>query len=143
MGSSGLPSGGRAFPRTARIRKRPEFQAIQQHGHRIPTKDLIVLWQEGRTRETRLGITVSRRVAKQAVRRNRIKRWIREAFRQLPDRATRRSLDIVVIARGRAVTSTYGDVQAQLSRFWRKVETQPPPRRSRRQRRRGRRSGAS
>lgn len=145
MSSNGLGprDPGASFPRTVRLRKRPEYQAIQQYGRRHPARDIIVLWQEGRTAETRLGVTVSRRVAKQAARRNQIKRWIREAFRRLPDRSTRRSLDIVVIARSQAVRSTYADVQAQLTTFWTKVEAEPPrasrPRRTRRPR--GPRSG--
>jgi len=122
---------GCTFPKTARLRTRPEFQTLQQHGRRVPSRDLIILWQEGRTAATRLGVTVSRRVAKQAVRRNRIKRWIREAFRRLPDRDTRRSLDIVVIARSQALTSSFASIQRQLGQFWNRMDNPPSAKRRR------------
>jgi ribonuclease P protein component len=113
-----------SLPASAKLRRRSEYQAIQQHGRRFPTQDLIILWQEGRSRCTRLGVTVSKRVAKQAVRRNRIKRWIREAFRRLPGRSTRPVIDMVVIARGGAPRSAFADLQRQLHTFWLKAPRQ-------------------
>ncbi len=115
-----MSAGDETFPTAARLRKRSEFQAIQQHGRRFPTRDLIILWQEGRTSVTRLGITVSRRVAKQAARRNRIKRWIREAFRRSPQRHAKPPRDLVVIARSSAVRSDDQSIEKQLRMFWKK-----------------------
>jgi ribonuclease P protein component len=104
----------------ARLRRRSEYQTIQQHGRRFPTRDLIILWQEGRSGCARLGVTVSKRVAKQAVRRNRIKRWIREAFRRLPDRASATTIDMVIIARNEASRSGFSEIQRQIDTFWQK-----------------------
>jgi ribonuclease P protein component len=52
---------------------------------------------QGKAPGTRLGITVSRKVGN-AVKRNRIKRWIREVFRSHPALFSER-VDIVVIAK--------------------------------------------
>lgn len=119
VNGSGRKPRGQAFPKTFRLRNRSEFQRVQAYGRRFPTRDLIILWQEGRTGCTRLGVTVSKRVAKQAVRRNRIKRWIREAFRLLPDREASRALDVEIIARNQAVRSSFQAVAFQIQSFWR------------------------
>lgn len=67
-----------------RIRKRPDFQAIQRSGRRVSTRHfvLIVAPRAEGARASRLGITASRRVGN-SVRRSRLKRIVREAFRQL------------------------------------------------------------
>lgn len=67
-----------------RIRKHLEFQEIQRRGQRVVTTHFI--WVLARSKElnapARLGITASKRVGN-AVRRNRLKRLVRAAFREL------------------------------------------------------------
>lgn len=61
---------------------------------------------------TRLGLTVSRRVGNSVVR-SRVKRQIREWFRQ--DRATLPiARDVVVIARPGSATIAHGEIRSQL-----------------------------
>lgn len=84
------------FGKAARVRRRHEFLAIQQRGKRLVAGDLVVLALEGKGGPPRIGITVSSKVAN-AVGRNRVKRWVREAFRTVV--AELPSVDLVVIAR--------------------------------------------
>ena len=110
---------GQTLPRRYRIRRRREYQKVQTEGARFSTRHLVILWARSRWGATRLGVTVSRKVAKQACRRNRIKRWIREAFRRLPrNPADDPIIDMVVIARPPSVEATYQDVAEQIRRFW-------------------------
>ena len=71
------------FGPSRRVRKRPEFQEIQRKGKRVTTTHFI--WVLARSTNdaapSRLGVTASKRVGN-AVRRNRLKRIVRAAFRQ-------------------------------------------------------------
>lgn len=96
-----------------RVRKRPEFLAIQSHGKRASTAHFV--WIVSRSTDAsapaRLGITASKRVGN-SVRRSRIKRIVREAFRaengMLPA-----GFDLVVICRKDDSSLTSQDVRSE------------------------------
>tara|TARA_B100000900_G_scaffold356860_1_gene326863 strand:- start:142 stop:393 length:252 start_codon:yes stop_codon:yes gene_type:complete len=71
------------------------------------------------TSQTRVGLTVSRKVGN-AVIRNRVKRWLREAIRhqqtQLPP-----GFDVVVIAYPQAADSSFNAIGRELAGGWAKV----------------------
>ncbi len=84
------------LPKAARLLSRREFLQVQQRGRRVYSGEVLVLaLDSGRTRP-RIGITVSSKVAN-AVGRNRVKRWVREAFRAA--QAELPAVDLVVVAR--------------------------------------------
>jgi ribonuclease P protein component len=72
------------FPRRAQLRASAQFQAVFGGGTRFsgPLFRLQVLPARDDASEARLGMTVSKRVDKRAVGRNRVRRQIRETFRQ-------------------------------------------------------------
>lgn len=121
-----LRRSGQCWPKTHRLRKRREYLRVQHQARKHPTADLVILWMPSKTSATRLGITVSRKVAKQATRRNQIKRWIRESFRRL-DLDRGRPLDVAVIARPRAVRANYDMITRQLEGFWDRVAPPASP----------------
>jgi len=69
-----------SFPKSARIRTRRQYQRISQHPTRAIGNWIVVESRQSNNQFTRLGITVTRRYGN-AVRRNRFKRIVREAFR--------------------------------------------------------------
>lgn len=116
------------LPAAARIRTRGDFCAVYETGIRVRDDDLLLIARRTELPVARLGLAVSKRCGN-AVRRNRLKRCLREAFRHL--RADLPcGLDLVVQPRG----STPLD-QATLSRsltslvrrVQKKLATSPPP----------------
>jgi ribonuclease P protein component len=94
------PEGGEKFPKSARLRKRPEFLKLSRTGRKIHSTHFVVLSGTNDCGETRLGITVSSKVGN-AVTRNRIKRSVREFFRRRRHELGA-GLDFLVIARNSA-----------------------------------------
>ncbi len=82
--------------KAARLRLRGEFLAVQQRGKKVHSGDYVVLALPNELGRPRLGVTVSSRIGC-AVVRNRVKRWVREAFRA--SAADLPAIDVVVIAR--------------------------------------------
>ncbi len=90
------------LPKSAHLTLRREFLAVQERGRKLHSSAYVVLALPNALGCARLGVTVSRRVGN-AVVRNRVKRWAREAFRA--DRDALPALDIVLIARGGAASA--------------------------------------
>ncbi len=81
-GAGGGPSdGAQGFRRTDRLTKRYEFRQVQLSGRRIHTPHFLIVVRPNSLENTRLGITVTKKVGN-AVQRNRIKRVVREVFRR-------------------------------------------------------------
>ncbi len=69
------------LPKTSLLRKNREFNRVYRAGRRLRGEGFAVIYLRGEQLENRLGISVQRKVG-DAVRRNRVKRIIREVFRQ-------------------------------------------------------------
>jgi ribonuclease P protein component len=81
-GAGGGPSNGaQGLRRADRLKKRYEFRQVQLTGRRIHTPHFLIVVQSNSLENTRLGITVTKKVGN-AVQRNRIKRVVREVFRR-------------------------------------------------------------
>ena len=73
----------------------------------------------GASSPTRLGITVSKKVGKAAVR-NRVKRWVRESYRRMPELCPP-GLDLVVVARPSAPDRGYEATATELRGLLRRL----------------------
>jgi ribonuclease P protein component len=100
------------YPATVRVRKRPDFQRAYTTGTKRVGPNCVLYVCPNESSVTRLGVTATRKIGN-AVRRNRAKRLIREAFRR--ERANLPTgLDIVVVARMRLPNRRNSEVQAEL-----------------------------
>jgi ribonuclease P protein component len=88
------------FPKSARLRKRPEFLKLSRTGRKIHSTHFVIVSGRNDCGETRLGVTVSGKVGN-AVVRNRIKRVLREFFRRRRQELGA-GLDFLVIAKKNA-----------------------------------------
>ncbi|MDD5712814.1 MAG: ribonuclease P protein component [Smithellaceae bacterium] len=102
----------KTFGKHEKIRKRKEYKAIYEQGERGYSRNFTYITCTNPSGTRRLGITVSRKVGN-AVRRNRIKRLLREFFR-LNKAQLQEAQDIVIIARRNMPHLGYHDVLKEL-----------------------------
>lgn len=101
------------FPRRDRVLHRRDFLRAQSEGRRVHTPHFVLVALPTADGRLRLGVTVSRRVG-DSVRRNRVKRLVREVFRR--NRALfPAACDVVVVARVGAATLDYAGVRNEVS----------------------------
>jgi ribonuclease P protein component len=105
--------GAFGYPKAARVRRRQEFLTLQGSGQRRHTAHLVFIRQASGGPGSRLGVTVSKRVGA-AVVRSRVKRLIREVFRQRRAEISP-ALDLVVIAKPGADTLTYAQAATEFA----------------------------
>jgi len=86
--------------RPERLTRGAEFQALFQQGKRLERPSMIVLWRASEG-PRRVGFAVGRQI-RSAVRRNRARRRLREAYRAARDAAPAK-VDLVVIGRAAAL----------------------------------------
>ena len=82
------------------VKENYEFRRIYRKGKSLVTPQMVLYWQKNR-----LGITVSTKLG-HAVVRNRVRRRFRELYR-LHKPEMQPGYDVILVARGRAVRSTY------------------------------------
>ncbi len=91
-----------------------DFRRIYQRGKSFVSPLLVVYVQKNRTEAVRIGITTSKKIGN-AVRRNRARRVIREAFYALPV-SVRPGVDLVFVARGRTPYVKSTQVRQQMEK---------------------------
>lgn len=117
-------SGCARYPRRARLTRRSEFDRAFQSRQRFHSSCFRVHYCDAPEDTARLGITLSRKVAKRAHDRNRIKRLTRETFRLI--RAELPALDLVLLAKPELKNAPEALLKSDLEKLWRRVRTLKP-----------------
>jgi|SRR5690554_1992361 len=106
------------FPRTARLLSSGEFRRVfEQTDFRAPHPFFLLLATQASSQNSaRLGLVVAKKNVRRAVDRNRVKRLIRESFRQ--HRPELPNLDIVVLVRKEAAQAENGQLLMALDKLW-------------------------
>jgi ribonuclease P protein component len=111
-----------AYPPSARLRKRAEFVRLKDSAQKFATRAILVVWQANDLAVARLGITVSKKVGC-AVTRNRVKRFVREIFRN--NRFLLPAVDMNVIARSEAAHLDFHGLEQELLKAFRFIGASP------------------
>jgi ribonuclease P protein component len=109
-----------------RLKKRRDFLRVQK-GRRVHTGlfSVQVLPQETEV-VSRVGFTVSKRVSLSAVKRNRIRRRLKEAMRRVENGVSARGTDFVIVAKLEALDAPFARITSDLTKALRKA-VQPNP----------------
>lgn len=91
-----------------------DFRRIYARGKSVVTPQIVIYISKNRQKTLRIGITTSKKIGN-AVMRNRSRRIIREAFREISPQI-KRGYDIILVARGKTPYLKSTDVKNQLIR---------------------------
>ena len=96
-----------------RIKKNPEFQLVFRHGSSMANRQFVLYQLKKKDQESfRLGLSVSKKVGN-AVVRNQVKRYIRQAFLELSPQL-QSDVDYIVIARKPAAEMDFHQIKNSL-----------------------------
>ena len=109
--------GDSSFPKHFHLRRPVEFSRVYDGGIKKHSRGFVVFRLANNLKHPRLGLSVSRKFGC-AVRRNRIKRHIREAFRLRWQDWRLEGFDLVVIPKRGAALYSSGDVTKDMSKVF-------------------------
>jgi len=102
-----------------RVLKPSAYKDIYKKGKWLSNQDLAINYKPSNTNISRLGITVSKKVSKRAVDRNRIKRVIREWFRSNKHSLIKQ--DMVFTAKPAINKKTNQEISRSLDKLCKKI----------------------
>lgn len=105
-----------SFPRQGRLLSTAEFDAVFKKPVRASAPGIVILARLNTVKRPRLGLVVPKKVLKRAVWRNRIKRVVRETFRQ--HQTTLPAADVVFIAKPKIGEISNQELSEALIRLW-------------------------
>ena len=108
-----------AFKKAQRLLKKIDYDHVFEKAKKIVTTEFIILFRENNLGYARLGLALSKKMIAKAHDRNRIKRLLREGFRQtrLP------AVDLIFLARQSVGKQTNSGINNKLSKTWEKINS--------------------
>ncbi len=107
------------FPRSVRLLQAADFDSVFRNGHRSADQWFTILFGANGQDRARLGLAIAKKRVRLAHERNRLKRLVRESFRQ--HRSVLPAVDIVVMTKIAAAKATNFELMASLQRHWTRV----------------------
>ncbi|MGC1181863.1 ribonuclease P protein component [Legionella sp.] len=106
-----------AFKKAQRLLTKNDYDHVFKQAKKIVTSEFIILFRGNNLGYARLGLALSKRMITKAHDRNRIKRLIRESFRQnkLP------AIDVIFLAREGVAKKVNANINTKLGKSWEKL----------------------
>ena len=111
-----------AFTRSRRLLVAADFDRVFQRSKRSADRYFTVLFRPNGLEYPRVGLAIAKKRVRRAVDRNRIKRLIRESFRQAQQDIA--PVDLVVLARNDTAATDNDKLLSSLERHWTYVNKQ-------------------
>lgn len=112
----GLDKEPATFSVDVRLTDANDYQRVFAGSTRFGNQYMTILATENQLNHPRLGLAISKKCARKAVDRNRIKRLVRESFRQ--NQSTLPAIDLVVMCRPLAVGTNNPTLFKQIEKQW-------------------------
>ncbi|KAA9131489.1 ribonuclease P protein component [Marinihelvus fidelis] len=110
------------FPKSSRLVNGAQYSRVFERPRVYQDRCFRILARSSDGEDARLGLAVSKKVSREAVGRNRLKRVIRESFRQRRhDLADFGGIDIVVLPARRAATICNRELFESLAGLWQRL----------------------
>ncbi len=107
------------FSKQSRLLKPKQFQQVFAEPKKTSTHSFLAFFRINHLEHSRLGLAVSKKHAKLAVDRNRIKRLIRESYRLNQQNIP--NVDIIVLAKKGIIQQPNKALEKQLYGLWKKL----------------------
>jgi ribonuclease P protein component len=107
------------FPKKARLLTQYEYKKVFASSQKIVSDVCIMLYCHSTLGFPRLGLIVAKKNIRDASRRNRFKRIVRESFRTAQHELT--SFDLIIIAQKRANMVSNEEIRKGLTKCWEKL----------------------
>jgi ribonuclease P protein component len=109
-----------AFSKSLRLLQSSDFKTVFDHApFRASHQYFLILARPNKLDCPRLGLVIAKKHIRLAVRRNRLKRLIRESFRHQQQSLT--GLDVIVLARKSMDEMDNSDITEQLTQQWQRL----------------------
>ncbi|MEW4983746.1 MAG: ribonuclease P protein component [Cycloclasticus sp.] len=108
-----------SFTKADRLNSASQYAGVFKGAKRSTDNFFTVLVKKKTLSKARLGLAIAKKSVKRAVKRNLIKRVIRESFRQR--KATLFGCDFVVLCRNKAATATKKELALSIQQHWEKL----------------------
>ena len=105
-----------------RLKKRPEFLRVAKDGKRWVSKGLILQAVPNQQELSRFGLTITKKIYKQAVKRNRIRRRMRSLAYDVLSVNAKAGYDFVLIGKTETLDRPYEDLKKDLKWCLKKLE---------------------
>ena len=117
---------GHGFPRELRLTEAAQYKAVFNSANfKVSNRYLLVLARHNRLNHGRLGLVIGKKHLPSSVKRNRLKRLLRNSFRL--NQGLLDGLDIVILARSNPYDRDNKQISVDIKQLWSDLLTKSKP----------------